>query len=221
MGEVKRYDAVHIRYEDRNIRYGEGCEVEMVAAQDYDALHAENASLKADRDDQYNMKVKAREQRDKVTALLKAKVVVPDGLLDRIDSAIIAFTGGRASMHVPPEANDVDMVLAECFKMVKSMLADAPGQPPSDSVLEKYEHKAHCNLLYPLAEPVCDCAAKDRQVTTDQLYASPVAIKSTPVVMPERSNERGSDGQLTYEAKARSDCLYEVARLNRSKTDDQ
>lgn len=47
MGEVKRYDAVHIRYEDRNIRYGEGCEVEMVTARDYDALCAELAALKA------------------------------------------------------------------------------------------------------------------------------------------------------------------------------
>ena len=32
--EVKRYDAVHIRYEDNNIRYGEGCEVEVVTAAD-------------------------------------------------------------------------------------------------------------------------------------------------------------------------------------------
>ena len=46
--EVKRYDAVHIRYGDRNIRYGEGCEVEMVTALDYDALRAENAELKAE-----------------------------------------------------------------------------------------------------------------------------------------------------------------------------
>ena len=38
---VKRYDAVHIRYEDNNIRYGEGCEVEVVTAADYDALHSE------------------------------------------------------------------------------------------------------------------------------------------------------------------------------------
>lgn len=58
---------------------------------------------------------------------LKAKAAVPEGLLDRIDSAITAFTSGRASMHVPPEANDVDMVLAECWKMVKSMLAAAPS----------------------------------------------------------------------------------------------
>lgn len=34
--EVKRYDAVHIRYEDNNIRYGEGCEVEVVTAADYE-----------------------------------------------------------------------------------------------------------------------------------------------------------------------------------------
>ena len=62
--EVKRYDAVHIRYEDNNIRYGEGCEVEVVTAADYerevmtaiaagirmqdkyDALHAEAESLR-------------------------------------------------------------------------------------------------------------------------------------------------------------------------------
>ena len=46
--EVKRYDAVHLRYEDSNIRYGEGCEVEMVTARDYDALHAEAEALRAE-----------------------------------------------------------------------------------------------------------------------------------------------------------------------------
>ena len=45
MSEVKRYDAVHIRYEESNIRYGEGCEVEVVAAYDYDALKDVNADL--------------------------------------------------------------------------------------------------------------------------------------------------------------------------------
>lgn len=62
--QVKRYDAVHIRYEDNNIRYGEGCEVEVVTAADYerevriaiaagqrmqdkrDALHAEADALR-------------------------------------------------------------------------------------------------------------------------------------------------------------------------------
>ena len=34
--QVKRYDAVHIRYEDNNIHYGEGCEVEVVTAADYE-----------------------------------------------------------------------------------------------------------------------------------------------------------------------------------------
>ncbi|WP_374378928.1 hypothetical protein [Pseudomonas fluvialis] len=46
MREVKRYDAVHLRYEDSNIRYGEGCEVEVVTASDYAALEAECANLK-------------------------------------------------------------------------------------------------------------------------------------------------------------------------------
>lgn len=37
---IKRYDAVHIRYEENNIRYGEGCEVEMVTLRDHLASHA-------------------------------------------------------------------------------------------------------------------------------------------------------------------------------------
>ena len=44
--EVKRYDAVHLRYEDSNIRYGEGCEVEVVTASDYAALEAECERLR-------------------------------------------------------------------------------------------------------------------------------------------------------------------------------
>ena len=45
--DVKRYDAVHIRYGENNIRYGEGLGVEMVTARDYDALHAEAEALRA------------------------------------------------------------------------------------------------------------------------------------------------------------------------------
>lgn len=45
MSEVIRYDAVHIRYEESNIRYGEGCEVEVVTARDYDAIAADNKRL--------------------------------------------------------------------------------------------------------------------------------------------------------------------------------
>ena len=44
--EVTRYDAVHLRYEDSNIRYGEGCEVEVVTATDYAALEAECERLR-------------------------------------------------------------------------------------------------------------------------------------------------------------------------------
>lgn len=36
MSEVKRYEEVHLRYDDNNIRYGQGCEVEVVTASDYD-----------------------------------------------------------------------------------------------------------------------------------------------------------------------------------------
>jgi hypothetical protein len=50
MPEAIRYDAVHLRYEDNNIRYGEGCEVEMVAGYDYDRLSEQLSTLQADRD---------------------------------------------------------------------------------------------------------------------------------------------------------------------------
>ena len=45
MNDVKRYEAVHLRYDDNNIRYGEGCEVEVVLASDYAALEAERDVL--------------------------------------------------------------------------------------------------------------------------------------------------------------------------------
>lgn len=48
MSEVKRYQAVHIRYEDSNIRYGEGCEVDVVAAYDYDKQAQEIERLTAE-----------------------------------------------------------------------------------------------------------------------------------------------------------------------------
>lgn len=44
-------------------------------------------------------------------------------LLERIDAAIKAFTSGRASMHVPPDPTDVDLVLGECWKVIKEMAA--------------------------------------------------------------------------------------------------
>ena len=40
MSEAARYDAVHLRYDDNNIRFGEGCKVEVVAAYDYDQLRS-------------------------------------------------------------------------------------------------------------------------------------------------------------------------------------
>lgn len=50
-------------------------------------------------------------------------VAVPEGLSDRIDAAITSFTSGRASMHVPPLPDDVDIVLAECLTLIKAIHA--------------------------------------------------------------------------------------------------
>lgn len=47
MSDATRYEAVHLRYEENNIRYGEGCEVEVVAGYDYDKLKEECSNLKA------------------------------------------------------------------------------------------------------------------------------------------------------------------------------
>ena len=75
--EVKRYDAVHLRYEDCNIRYGEGCEVEVVTASDYAALEAENARLRQQLADVFEGNTKlhvlwteAVRQRDKLAQAL-------------------------------------------------------------------------------------------------------------------------------------------------------
>lgn len=80
---VKRYDAVHIRYGDNNIRYGEGLGVEMVTARDYDDLRAEAESLRAQRD---NM---AQILRDLVPGC-KWRIMRP-----RIDQALLEVDGGN------------------------------------------------------------------------------------------------------------------------------
>ena len=51
MSEAKRYDAVHLRYGKRNSRFGEGCEVKVVAAYDYDALKAERDQMRDELED--------------------------------------------------------------------------------------------------------------------------------------------------------------------------
>ncbi|WP_286978238.1 hypothetical protein [Pseudomonas sp.] len=43
-----------------------------------------------------------------------------------------------------------------------------------------------------------------------------VKSRKSGLVLPERGDERGSDGKLTYEAKARNSCLDEVVLLNSS-----
>jgi len=48
-------------------------------------------------------------------------------LIERINVALKQFTSGRASMHVPPLDTDVDIVLADCDKMLKS-LTTPPAQ---------------------------------------------------------------------------------------------
>ena len=48
MNEVIRYDAVHLRYEESNIKYGAGCEIEVVKASDYATLQAECRKLRAE-----------------------------------------------------------------------------------------------------------------------------------------------------------------------------
>lgn len=44
-------------------------------------------------------------------------------LIERINIAIKEFTCGRASMHVPPLDTDVDIVLADCEKMITELAA--------------------------------------------------------------------------------------------------
>ncbi|MEH6483083.1 MULTISPECIES: hypothetical protein [Pseudomonas] len=62
-------------------------------------------------------------------------------------------------------------------------------------------------------ESLYNAAVDDLDVALAELEQ----VKKAGVVLPERSDERGSDGGLTYEAKARNACLDEVARLNPSR----
>lgn len=86
MGEVKRYDAVHIRYEDHNIRYGEGCEVEMVAAQDYDALRAETYLHEVRLADAYEAIERLRAENAELVAALES--------IDTLVSEVIGADSG-------------------------------------------------------------------------------------------------------------------------------
>ena len=103
MSEVKRYDAVHIRYEESNIRYGEGCEVEMVMASDYDKLAAELVREKIRRraidDEAFNYSEQVEELKAEL-AELKAKmegmVLVPVELIEHVKHARKLLGGNGA-----------------------------------------------------------------------------------------------------------------------------
>lgn len=47
MSEVQRFNAVHLRIDSNNFHFKEGCEIEVVAASDYDALTIERDKLQA------------------------------------------------------------------------------------------------------------------------------------------------------------------------------
>ena len=77
-------------------------------------------------------------------------VSVPGALADRIYSAFAAFISGRASIHVPPRQDDVDIVLAERLKPVK-FLAEAPQPVAQDGwipVSERLPESATDVLVY-------------------------------------------------------------------------
>lgn len=97
MSDVKRYDAVHIRYEENNIRYGEGCEVEMVTASDYDAcasrLHEVAVAC-----------ANAEQERDTLRALLAGVCDYADGLLCEVNSAW-AYGGSTGPNAVHEDAD--------------------------------------------------------------------------------------------------------------------
>ena len=86
MREVNRYDAVHLRYEDSNIRYGEGCEVEVVTASDYAALEAEFERL---RETLYQERIAEDEQRRQ---------------LEAAQENLAGYKAERAALHAEVEA---------------------------------------------------------------------------------------------------------------------
>lgn len=124
MSGVKRYDAVHLRYEDSNIRYGEGCEVEVVTSADHDReikycldagiraqlerdtlrtakqrLEGEVARLKADSARYQFLKENCQQDvdgyRNETPVLVHALSHIPEWR-DRIDETIDAALAGKA-----------------------------------------------------------------------------------------------------------------------------
>lgn len=96
MSDVKRYEAVHLRYDDNNIRYGEGCEVEVVLASDYATLEAELATVKKVA---YGNMELLDENRNLLAKLAKLRAVPAESGLDADDvraacqNAIDVFAG--------------------------------------------------------------------------------------------------------------------------------
>lgn len=97
------------------------------------------------------------------------------GLLERIDAAIKAFTSGKASMHVPPEPTDVDMVLGECWQLVKR-LSSAPqpeqsGLAALSAALAEYDALPKRSGHAPATRAESDAVGKVFRAARDALAA--------------------------------------------------
>lgn len=153
MSEVKRYEAGHVRYEESNIRYGEGCEVEVVTARDYDTLAAENKRLHKLIDVANSFQDALENERDQLRAELAAlkgeqgavATILPPDPYDERDGIWISAEDLRAIAALPagtklytspaPQQPGQDVARLDVNKMARALCnrhADACGVDRED-----------------------------------------------------------------------------------------
>lgn len=159
---------------------------------------------------------------------------VDAGLLGRIDAAIKAFTSGKASMHVPPEPTDVDMVLGECWQLVKGIIAAPVAQAADLDKLRAVVSSVAAEQFHilPWSHPHCMCSrcnlireARDAlsQQVTPQKYDD-VLLPFLDLMRTELRANSGKGDRAGWLSMSRETCLleihYHLAKLQKATLED-
>lgn len=120
-------------------------------------------------------------------------------LIERIGVALKQFTSGRASMHVPPLDTDVDIVLADCEKMLKSLktepdvLISEEGALAIRSIINREISGAGRYVIF--ERPTFTSGEKMMP-----LYTTPPAQLLRPVELPKKIERDDADGYWMHKS---------------------
>lgn len=183
MSEVKRYDAVHLRYEDSNIRYGEGCEIEVVTARDYAALEAECerlrvqvAALQSDANSWQSGYDKGRDDGEKSAEGWKAQHARDSAELRRLCSERDALREGL---------KDADSAMVHYMGRCKELSAELEAIKGKDAIAWQLrpEHQ-HCGLVRYMTQ-----AKYAAQVPSIQKWYQPFRCGACSALPPAKADE--------------------------------